>query len=94
MDNPTRRLNEAPLTPTAARPCLRCQTPMFNALVRAKYATGWRPIYYPLRLQRLVENSLLWGKKYAETGCSVWVCPDCGYTELAANNPTALLEGR
>ncbi len=94
MDNPTRRLDELPPLPTDARPCLRCGTPMFDALIVAKNTGSFTQQYFQLRVERLLRTSLLWGDEFAETKCSVWVCPDCGYTELVAANPTALLEGR
>jgi hypothetical protein len=65
---------------------------MITAQIRTKIPTGWRPAYYALRLRRLIDSSVLWGNRFTETGCAVWVCPDCGYTELAATNPAALLE--
>ncbi len=93
MDNPTRRLDQPSPAPNA-RPCLRCGTPMFDALIRAQNTNRLPLQRYPLQLLRQRGTSFLRGVEYAETGCSVWVCPDCGYTELAANNPAALLEGR
>lgn len=92
MDNPTRPLDEAPPIPSAARPCLRCGTPMFASSISAQTTNRYPLQRYPLQLQRQRGYSLLRGADLAETGCSVLVCPDCGYTELVAADPSALLK--
>jgi hypothetical protein len=93
MDRPTRHLDPSPaLDPASSRLCLRCGTPMFDALIRAQNTNRFPLQLYPLQLQRLRRTSLLWGNEFAETTCSVLVCPACGYTELVAANPSALLK--
>jgi hypothetical protein len=89
-DHPTRRLDQLP-DDLFARPCLRCATPMFDAAITAKDWAHLINRYYDLYVRKRPPGSV-GQSSFAETECSVWVCPACGYTELVATNPTALLE--
>lgn len=93
MDKPTRRLDQSPSVP-APQSCLRCETPMFEALIETYAATGNVVKPYGLRLKRLIKRSPLLGEIFSETPCAVWVCPTCGYTELRAADPAALLNDK
>jgi hypothetical protein len=78
MDHPTRRLDQPTPAPTD-RSCLRCRAEMVEAAVGG----------YGFRLTRQVGYNWIYPKR-ATTYCTAWVCPACGYTELAATNPAAL----
>jgi hypothetical protein len=90
MDQPTRRLNDAPAVPTAARPCLRCQTPLVETLVSTRGSSGAALTLYTIHLLHYLRTTFWAGRQYASTTCTAWVCPACGSTELVATNPAAL----
>jgi hypothetical protein len=85
-DHPTRRLDPLAADPTA-RPCLRCGTPLVEAWVSTDAQVISRRLFLHPILPPFTRPTPL----PASTPCTAWACPACGYTELVAANPFALL---
>jgi hypothetical protein len=91
-EHPTRRL-PAPPGPNDPRPCLRCGKRMLAVEVQAGAHNPATAVYQRLHLVRRIRTGG-WVKynKVNFTVCTALVCVACGYTELVAQTPEALLE--
>lgn len=83
-------VDSQPLNPLAHEPmgrlCLRCKMPMRGASVGAESQS----VYGVLRTPVSAMASLRLKVGTAQSTCTAWVCPACGYLELVADSPSAL----